>query len=264
MPYAVTYDGTRIAYESAGSGQPLLLVSGQGGDRHNWDALWPDLAAACRVVRFDHRGTGASDKPRRPDYTTRGMAADAVAVLDAAGIGRAHAFGLSMGGRIGQWLGIDHPARIGGLILGCTTPGDAHGVRREAAVDAIMVATPGSIDIRDSLELSYSPAWIEAHPELLAPVPDSSRPPAYITVQHRRASQNHDAWAGLPTITAPTLVLHGSEDRLNPTANAPLLAERIPGAELHIVAGGRHGFHEEFRPQVLDVVGGFLARHPLP
>jgi pimeloyl-ACP methyl ester carboxylesterase len=65
----------------------------------------------------------------------------------------------------------------------------------------------------------------------------------------------------LPTITAPTLVIHGSDDQVNPTANAYLLKERIPRAELHIVQGGRHGYVFEFREEASRVVMSFLNRH---
>jgi pimeloyl-ACP methyl ester carboxylesterase len=67
----------------------------------------------------------------------------------------------------------------------------------------------------------------------------------------------------LPTIQAPTLVIHGSEDQLNPTANASLLAARIPHAELYLVKGGRHSYFIEFREEASRVVNDFLARHPL-
>jgi pimeloyl-ACP methyl ester carboxylesterase len=99
MPYATAADGARIYYEIAGTGEPLLLISGQAGDHHGWDAIRPDFTDRYRTIAFDHRGTGASDKPDVP-YSTRGFARDAVAVLDAAGIDRAHAYGTSMGGRI--------------------------------------------------------------------------------------------------------------------------------------------------------------------
>jgi pimeloyl-ACP methyl ester carboxylesterase len=78
-----------------------------------------------------------------------------------------------------------------------------------------------------------------------------------------QASAEHDSWDLLPTMSSPTLVIHGSEDQLNPTANAYLLAERIPGAELSLVKGGRHGYLAEFREEISRVVNGFLARHPL-
>jgi pimeloyl-ACP methyl ester carboxylesterase len=104
MPYATASDGTRLSYEVLGAGPPLLLVSGQASDRTVWDSVRGDFAARHQVIVFDHRGTGDSDKPEAP-YSTRGFAGDAIAVLDAAGIGRAHAYGISMGGRICQWLG---------------------------------------------------------------------------------------------------------------------------------------------------------------
>ena len=80
---------------------------------------------------------------------------------------------------------------------------------------------------------------------------------------HFLASEGHEAWDLLPTIISPTLVIHGNDDRVNPTANAPLLAERIPGAELYVLQGGRHLFFVEFREEASRVVNEFLAKHPL-
>src|ERR1043165_850790 len=138
MPFATAEDGTRLAYQEMGSGPPLLLVSGQASDHQIWRGVRERFAEAYRGGTFDHRGTGDSDKPEAPPYSTRGFAADAIAVLDALGIQRAHAYGMSMGGRICQWLGIAYPERIGGLVLGCTTPGDGHGVRRPRHVDPVL------------------------------------------------------------------------------------------------------------------------------
>src|SRR5262249_15655553 len=87
--------------------------------------------------------------------------------------------------------------------------------------------------------------------------------PAYALRLHYQASEGYDAWDLLPGIKAPTLVIHGSEDVVNMTANAYLLAERIPGAELYIVQGGRHGYASEFREEASRVVLDFLIRHPL-
>jgi 3-oxoadipate enol-lactonase len=76
---------------------------------------------------------------------------------------------------------------------------------------------------------------------------------------HLRASSRHNAWDRLAHIEAPTLVLHGTDDLLSPVANARLLADRIPSARLHLVAGGRHGFFEEYRPQVVPLIRTFLS-----
>lgn len=262
MPFATAADGARLSYEVMGAGPPLLLVAGQAQDRGLWAGARDDFAARHRVIVFDHRGTGESDKPEQPPYSTRGFAADAVAVLDAVGVARAHVYGVSMGGRIGQWMAIEHAARVGGLVLGCTTPGNAHGVRRPAEVDPVLAGG----DPRQLLPYLVSPAWIAANREFLVAVEAHTRAqpvPPHARQLHYQASEDHDAWALLPTITAPTLVIHGSDDQVNVPENAELLAERIPGAELHIIPGGRHSYYWEHRPAASDLVLEFLARHPL-
>src|SRR2546428_7244815 len=138
MPYATASDGARLYYEEIGEGEPLLLVSGQASDSTSWTGIRDDFAEHYHVIVFDHRGTGQSDKPSEPPYSTRGFAQDAISILDHLGIARAHAYGVSMGGRICQWLGIDHADRMGALVLGCTTPGNAHGIRRPPNIDAQM------------------------------------------------------------------------------------------------------------------------------
>jgi pimeloyl-ACP methyl ester carboxylesterase len=267
MPFATARDGIRLYYEELGEGEPLVLISGQGGDHTGWDPILDDFAAQYRVIVFDYRGTGASDTPLEPPYSTRGFAGDIAAILDHLGIARAHAYGISMGGRVCQWLGIDFPDRLGALVLGCTTPGNAHGIARAPEVNtAVFGATDPEARLTAFLDVMYSPAWVAAHPEVVARVRErTAHPlPAEFARLHYQASEGHDAWDLLPTITAPTLVIHGSEDPLNPTANAPLLAERVPGAELYLVHGGRHGYFQEFREEASRVVLGFLARHPLP
>lgn len=265
MPFATATGGIRLYYEEIGQGEPLLLINGQGGDHTGWDGVRDDFAGRYRVIVFDHRGTGQSDKPTEPPYSTRGFAQDVISILDHLNIPRAHAYGISMGGRIAQWLGIDHADRVGALVLGCTTPGNAHGVRRPAEVDAAM--TNRSADPQEALNAMlntvFTPGWIEAHPEVVERMIQTPQIPAYAQRLHYLASEGHDSWDLLPTIKAPTLVIHGSDDRLNPTANAYLLAERIPGAELYIVEGGRHGYFVEFREEASRVVNEFLARHPL-
>jgi 3-oxoadipate enol-lactonase len=267
MSYATATDGTRLYYEEVGAGEPLLLISGQGSDHTNWDGVREGFAQRYRVIVFDHRGTGKSDKPEEPPYTTRGFAQDAVAILDHLSIPRAHAYGVSMGGRICQWLGIDFADRIGALVLGCTTPGNAHGVRRPAEVDANFrnLANDPEAAMAALLDTLFSPGWLSAHPEYIARMKqDAQHPiPSYAQRLHYLASEGHDSWDLLPTIKAPTLVIHGSDDRVNPTANAPLLANRIPNAELYIVEGGRHAYFVEFHKEASRVVNEFLARHPL-
>lgn len=268
MPFAPSR-GLSLYYEEVGSGEPLLLVSGQGSDHRMWDDIRNDFAGGYRVITFDHIGTGQSDMPRDADrYATREFARDAVAILDHIGIERAHAYGISMGGRICQWLRIDHPDRVGALVLGCTTPGNAHGVRRPPEVDAKMANRPSDPDeaFRFLAEQMVSPEYLDAHPEYVEFMRERARNPipAYCQKLHYQASEGHDSWERLPEITAPVLVIHGTNDHINVTANAPLLAGRIPGAELRYIEGGRHGYFVEFRDEASAAVRDFLARHPLP
>jgi pimeloyl-ACP methyl ester carboxylesterase len=262
MPFAIAGDGARISYDVIGAGPPLLLVAGQASDRSLWSHVRDDFAAHHRVIVFDHRGTGESDKPEAAPYSTRGFASDAASVLDAAGVARAHVYGISMGGRIGQWLAIDHAARVGALVLGCTTPGNTHGVRRPPAVDPELA----SGDPVRMLPYLVSPAWARAHPQVLAdhaaaasrhPVPPGARRLHYL------ASEGHEAWDRLPEIAAPTLVIHGTDDQVNVPANAPLLVARIPGAELHLIPGARHAYFWEHREEASARVLAFLRAHPL-
>jgi 3-oxoadipate enol-lactonase len=194
-----------------------------------------------------------------------------VALLDHLGIERAHVYGHSMGGMIGQWLGIEHAKRIGALVLGATTAGNlignttpGHGVSRTTEVEALLTNPPTDPqeDIKAMLSTLYSPAWIAAHPEIIQYTLQATPIPDYTARLHSLAVKEHDAWDLLLTISAPTLVIHSSEDQRVPTANASLLAERIPGAERSLIEGGRHAYLVEFREEASRVVNEFLALHP--
>ncbi|MFC4122149.1 alpha/beta fold hydrolase [Nonomuraea zeae] len=263
MPYATAPDGVKLSYQVRGSGPPLLLLPGQANSHHWWDPVRADFDGTFQTITFDYRGTGGSDKPDEP-YTTRGFAADALAVLDELGIGRAYVYGTSMGGRVAQWLAADRPERVEALVLGCTSPGGAHGIERSNDVRRSLAQPDRQAAERALLELMYTPGWLAAHPGPYHTVGDPDMP-AHARRRHLAASAGHDSWDALPAITAPTLVVHGTDDVFNPAANAPVLAERIPGAELRLIEGARHAYFEEFRevasPLVLDFLAGITPRH---
>ena len=277
MPFVTVPDGTRLYYETAGEGEPLLLISGSGLDHTfwNWNDVRDDFVSRYRVIAYDHRGTGQSDKPDAPPYSTRGFTQDAVWLLDHLGIERAHVYGQSMGGMIGQWLAIDHGKRVGALVLGATAPGptfseqrdasNAHSVPHTAETHVIWTNPPANPQeaLEKFIPLTLSPAWVTTHLEVFKKIFPPSPIPPYASKLFTQAVQEHDTWDLLPTISTPTLVIHGSEDLVVPTANASLLAKRIPGAELSLIKGGRHIYHVEFREEASRVVNEFLARHPL-
>src|SRR5215212_7863258 len=121
MPHTIR-EGIHLWWEEDGAGDPLLLIMGLGATLEWWARLRPSLTARCRTILFDNRGVGRSDVPAGP-YSIPAMADDAAAVLDAAGVGSAHVFGLSMGGYIAQELILRHPGRVRSLILACTSCG---------------------------------------------------------------------------------------------------------------------------------------------
>src|SRR5689334_18598655 len=148
MPFASAPDGTHLFFEEAGAGEPLLLIAGNPVDHHVWDGIRGDFADRYRVLVYDHRGMGQSDRPEDPSaYTSRRLAGDALAILDAAGIDRAHVYGVSMGGFIAQWLAIDHAHRVGALVLGCTSPGGPNRLTAPASV-------------REALQNPDTQAWL--------------------------------------------------------------------------------------------------------
>jgi pimeloyl-ACP methyl ester carboxylesterase len=117
--------------------------------------------------------------------------------------------------------------------------------------------------MRGLLETAFTPQWIDANADTVAKALNVSTTPPFAQQLHYVASEGHDSWDLLPTIKAPTLVIHGSDDLINPTANANLLASRIPHAEVYIVEGGRHGYFIKFEAEVNRVIKDFLGRHPL-
>ncbi|MEN3266369.1 alpha/beta fold hydrolase [Pseudonocardia sp.] len=259
--HATAPDGARIGFDTAGVGEPLVLLAGQANSRRWWDPVRADFAVSYTTIATDHLGTGTSDSPGYAEWSTRRFARDVVAVLDELGVGRAHVYGTSMGGRVAQWVAADHPGRVGALVLGCTTGGGAGTVAADP--DILRPLAVDADTAREALtELMVGPQWRWGHPGPL-PVLGDDAMTERARREHRRASARHDAWEALPGIVAPTLVLHGTSDALTPADNGCRLAERISGAQLYLVEGARHAYFLERREQASAAVLRFLAAHPL-
>jgi 3-oxoadipate enol-lactonase len=121
MPFVENL-GVKIYWDEVGAGEPVLLIMGLGWASPMWYRTRPLLAERWRTIAFDNRGVGRSDVPAGP-YSIAGMAADAAAVLDAAGVASAHVVGMSMGGMIAQEFALAYPGRVRSLVLGCTACG---------------------------------------------------------------------------------------------------------------------------------------------
>jgi len=257
--FAQTRDGNSIWYRIDRPNAPVdptgpavVLISGLGADETIWEPALDSLDGST-IVRLHNRGIGHSADIPSPAWTTRDAAADVAAVLDAAGLPRAAVYGHSLGGRIAQWVAADFPDRVTRLVLGATTPGDAHGFPRpEAATRAFESGNPVA-----ALELVFSPGYLAAHPEAATTIENRAVSPEQGALQ-LAMSTAHDAWQALPRIRARTLVVHGVDDGVTDVRNASILRDHIADADLLLLAGARHAYPFE-RPDANAMIAAFLA-----
>jgi len=235
--------GTKIYWDERGQGAPVLLIMGLGYTSVMWYRTRPALSQHFRTIAFDNRGVGLSDVPLGP-YSIATMASDAAAVLDAAGIARAHVFGVSMGGMIAQEFALRYPARTRSLILGCTSPGSPLAVRAESKVIDVLFARGMTPEQAREAILPY--IYDAATPREKIEEDIAVRQPWLPTPAGYMAQlQGILAWESysrIAQITAPTLVIHGTSDALVPPGNGELIAKRIPGAKLVLLDHASHLF----------------------
>jgi 3-oxoadipate enol-lactonase len=265
MGFAWAADGTRLHFQVAGrpSGEPVLMIQGLGTDKTGWTIQRLAFAPHHRVVAFDNRGVGRSDKPFGR-YTLDEMADDAIAVLDAAGIESAHVMGASMGGAIAQLIALRHPQRVRSMILVCTACQN-HPWRRELLNEWAAIANE-----RGTAEMAKRAAhWVMAGRSIRRFWPAVgwfgplavSLPAHAFTSQVRAILDAPEELADrLGTLDVPTLVVVGSQDILTPRGDSEELAERIPGAELVVISGAAHGLMIEHATTFNRVVLDFLSR----
>ena len=247
-------DGATLFHEEHGdrAAEAIVLLEGMGGDIPGWRRNIPHLAEELRVIAYDFRGNGRSSEPTGP-VTMATFVEDTIALLDELGLDRAHVYGQSFGGMVAQELALAHPHRVRTLVLAATHCGGSH----------VVPAPRSAVPKGQPWRALYAPGFPEAHPEHVAedlriggeqpPHPSGGR-------RQWEAMQAFDSYDRLPLITAPTLVLHGAEDQLIAPANARVLAERIPHAELVVLDGAGHLYHSEQAEvadaAVLDFVRG--------
>jgi 3-oxoadipate enol-lactonase len=244
----------KLAWERHGAGAPLLLIHGLGYARWGWEPVVPALAESFDVVLFDNRGIGESDAPPGP-YTVAELAADALQVLDEAGVARAHVLGTSLGGMVAQEVALAAPGRVDKLVLACTTPGGAESFPMpEQTVQLLERRATLREYVENALAPDADPAIVET-----------------ILAHRERTAQRFDAWSAqaaagagfdaldrIAAIAAPTLVLHGTEDAVVDSRNSALLALRIPDARVELFPGGGHLFFWEQPQRFVDLVTEFL------
>jgi 3-oxoadipate enol-lactonase len=245
MPF-VENQGAKIYWDQhwnqQGQGDPVLLIMGLGYPSQMWYRTRPGLAETYRTIAVDNRGVGRSDMPPGP-YGIALMASDALAALDAAGVDRAHVYGISMGGMIAQEFALQYPDRVRSLILGCTAAGGPNAVRAEPEATEMLMAR-GKMTPQEAAEAAVPFIYHRDTPraridEDMAVRRDwLARPEAY--VNQLAGILKWEAYSRLDQVRAPTLVIHGDSDRLVAPGNAQLIAGRIPGAKLVIIPNASH------------------------
>lgn len=265
MPFATATDGARLNYDDFGrkSAPPVLLIQGLGADKNGWLLQRIGLVHKFRVISFDNRGAGRSDKPAGR-YSLEQMADDSMSVLDAVGVERAHIVGASMGGAIAQLVYLRHRERVMSLSLACTACRN-HPWRRELLsswADLAMAKGMGEmarhaarwvIGPRSFRRLMPAVGWLG--PLAMGRVPHSfvSQVNAILSVDDHQAELLHD-------VRVPSLVIVGNQDILTPRADSEEIAERIPGSELVVISGAAHGFMIEHATTFNRVLLEFLQR----
>jgi len=244
MPKAAVAGG-EIHYEEAGQGEPIVFASGLNGVARYWAPQVPVFAQHFRVITYDQRGTGASDRIQRA-FSVDQMAAELVGLMDVLQIERAHIVGMSTGGAIGQTIAIEYPQRVMKLALCSTWTHCDPWFRRlfHARRDLYLQAGPELHSQFHPLFL-YSPDYVNAHDAEIeaerqrAPTKSS---PVEVSVARIDALLKFDRRAGLPAIKAPTLVMGSDSDFITPSYFSEALARAIPGAKLVMSKGGGHSF----------------------
>lgn len=275
MAYAHV-NGIWLNHREQGEGEPLLLVMGLGAPWQGWEPQLEAFSRQYRVICFDNRGVGASDKPVGR-YTVSQLMEDTRGLLDHLRIERAHVVGVSMGGMVAMELAARYPQRVGSLVLAATTPAADARMRwtmgRIAArVGAVAFTCGGSLQdrvaaVKEELVQVWLPLIFSARPggdeeAIVRRLMDAAFAdgfPAVGTAGQLAACFAHDARERLRGIASRTLVLGGTTDAVFATERSAELARSISGARLELLHDVPHAINL-VQPQAFnDVVLRFLS-----
>jgi pimeloyl-ACP methyl ester carboxylesterase len=273
MSSLVEAHGIEIYVERRGEGPPLLFLNGSGQTLATVAPLVDVLARRFDVLAHDQRGLGRTSVPAGP-YTMAQYAADAAAVLDAAGWSSCRVLGISFGGMVAQELAVTRPDRVDRLVLACTSPGGAGASSYPLHELADLPDDERAARMVAVTDTRFTPEWLASHPADHAVVDMLARrraaagaadelTPAEAAERRRGelaqldARRHHDVVDRLERIGCPTLVASGRYDGIAPVANGEAIAARVPGAELRLYDGGHTFFLQDAAalPEILD----FLA-----
>ena len=245
MPFA-NANGLKLYFERAGSGPPLLFISGSGGDLRNKPNVFEGpLPKSFAVLAYDQRGLGQSEKPDVA-YSMADYADDAAALMTELGLERAPIIGVSFGGMVALELLLRHPQRVSRAVLACTSPGGAGGASFPFHEIEHLTGEARSRHMIPLSDTRRDDAWAKAHPEqyelfvALGAADPHADEPRHAMGAHRQfeARARHDTWDRLPQIACPVMIAAGRYDGIALPETQEKMASRIPGAKLQFFEGG--------------------------
>ncbi len=254
MPVAIT-GSTSIDYDVRGEGPPLLLIGGLGLGRWGWFKQVPAFSRHFRTITFDVRGE------RRLEGGVEDLVREVISLLDHLGIKKAHVLGTSLGGFVAQELALVRPDLVDRLVLVCTSYGGRgpESISPQALADMLGWGSFSAEEaVRRGLKTATSGAYRAEHEGEFERIVDwrlADSPSDSAYFEEARAGAGFDLSRDVGHITSPTLVIHGSEDRYVPVANAAALAGAIPGSKLRVLDRAGHlVFIERFADVNREVV----------
>ncbi|CAN7250540.1 alpha/beta fold hydrolase [Rhizobium sp. LjRoot30] len=264
MPIVSVSDGCRVTYDVSGQGEALLLIPGLGGAASFWNDIVPLLTDHFRVIAFDHRGTGRSDRPEGA-YSISRIAADAIAILDAENIGSAHVVGHSTGGMVAQYIALDAPERVKTLVIsGSWEKPDARFVAMFEARLAVLREAGPRVYQKLTHAIGFPARFLEQNRELLQRAVDNAAAalsPLSVAQARIEMLLTDERSEDLARIVAPTLVIGATDDALIPFSHSQELAAAIPDARLAVIDGA-HFFPRVHPADYAGMVRQFLEeRH---
>ena len=244
--------GTELYYERRGDGEPLLLIQGLGGNSAHWgEPFLRELERDFELIVLDNRGIGRSAPLDGADFTTADLAADARGLLDALELAPAHVLGISMGGMVAQQLALSAPENLRTVTLGGTSAGGTQSKPTSPQIVQELTAAVLSGDRERVLRTGFSvvvSAPFAAEPANFAEFSEAARLyPAEMNLlmSQQAAVYAHDTYGSLRGLNVPTLVIHGTADRMLDSSNGELIASLVPGARLELLDGVGHLFFWE-------------------
>ena len=276
MPRAVN-GAVEIEYETFGDDRPdtVILINGLGSQMTRWPVPFCEklVARGYRTIRFDNRDVGLSTWLEGQRYTMKDMADDVIAVLDAAGVGKAHVAGVSMGGMLTQKVAIEHPERVLSITPIMAAP-SANPPALQSTPEAAAVLNVPPPDPEADFEAFVaagmknartigSPAYPWDEDFLRQRVISEYRRafnPAGVARQRAAIGADGDRTEALKALRVPAVVVHGAEDPLVMPLGGELTAKAIPGAELRIIPGMGHDLPPGLYDTIVDAIVAAATR----